>query len=150
MQTMDYKGYTGTAEVDLDNRVCRGKLLFINDLVTYRSGTVAGLRAEFEAAVDDYLETCASLGLEPKRPFNGVFNVRIDPALHQAVALRSIREDSSINRIVARAIEAYMTPVQAVSNHHHVNITLNVPEERMEKYLASSAEGQWGRAIYAS
>ena len=36
--------------------VCRGKILFIDDLVTYEAASPAKLQKEFEAAVDDYLE----------------------------------------------------------------------------------------------
>ena len=34
--------------------VCRGKILFIDDLVTYEAASPATLQKEFEAAVDDY------------------------------------------------------------------------------------------------
>ncbi len=147
METIDYRGFTGTAEVDLDRGVCRGKLLFINDLVTYESDSVSGLKAEFQAAVEDYLETCKSLGREPQRPCGGQFNVRIDPALHRAAILRAHRDDVTLNRVIARAVEAYLTPIQAVNNHH-VNITLQAPQETMETVLASGSGEQWRNFNY--
>ena len=33
MNILNYKGYEGTAEIDMESRICRGKILFINDLV---------------------------------------------------------------------------------------------------------------------
>jgi predicted HicB family RNase H-like nuclease len=48
--------------------VCRGKLLSITDLVTYEARTVPELRKEFEAAVDDYIETCRALGCPAQSP----------------------------------------------------------------------------------
>jgi predicted HicB family RNase H-like nuclease len=69
-----YKGYDGTAEVDVDRGVCRGKILFINDLVSYQSATVEGLRVSFKEAVDYYLETCQQLGREPQVPRKGSFD----------------------------------------------------------------------------
>ncbi len=61
MNILKYKNYEGTAERDLERSVCRGKILFIDDLVTYEAQFSAQLQAEFEAAVDDYLATCAEL-----------------------------------------------------------------------------------------
>lgn len=61
MDILRYKEYEGTAERDMERMVCRGKILFIDDLVTYVADTPARLQQEFEAAVDDYLATCALL-----------------------------------------------------------------------------------------
>ena len=56
MDILKYKDYEGTAELDMSRGVCRGKILFINDLVTYEAASPADLQREFEAAVDDYLD----------------------------------------------------------------------------------------------
>jgi predicted HicB family RNase H-like nuclease len=63
---LKYKDYEGTAELDMARGVCRGKALFIDDLVTYEAAPPSNLQSEFEAAVDDYLETCAVVGKEPQ------------------------------------------------------------------------------------
>lgn len=68
MEILKYKDYEGTAEIDMIRLVCRGKVLFIDDLVTYEASTPAELQTEFEAAVDDYLETCIDLGRDPQKP----------------------------------------------------------------------------------
>ena len=80
MDILKYKDYEGSAELDMACGVCRGKVLFIDDLVTYESASPTELQKEFVAAVDDYLETCLSLGKEPLRPFRGLFNVRVAPS----------------------------------------------------------------------
>lgn len=105
---LKYKGYEGTADIDHEDDVCFGKILFIDDLVTYKAATPKQLRAEFEAAVDDYIETCRELGREPKRPFNGQFNVRISPDQHKALARCAQVEKVSLNAVVARALDAYL------------------------------------------
>ena len=53
---LEYQGYVGTIEVSLENDCLHGRLEFIKDLVTYEAQTVAGLKAAFVGAVDDYLE----------------------------------------------------------------------------------------------
>lgn len=62
MKTLSDKGYEGTFEVDMDEAVCRGKLLFIPDMVTYAAETPKLLKDAFEEAVNDYLITCQELG----------------------------------------------------------------------------------------
>lgn len=53
---LEHRGYIGTAEVSLEDNCLHGRLKFIKDLVTYEAQTVAGLKAAFVKAVDDYLE----------------------------------------------------------------------------------------------
>lgn len=67
-ETMTYKGYTGSVEYSVDDRVWRGKILYIKDLVTYEADYKSGLYKEFVTAVDDYLETCKELHREPDEP----------------------------------------------------------------------------------
>lgn len=116
MDILKYKEYEGTAELDMTRGVCRGKLLFIDDLVTYEAASPAELQREFEAAVDDYIETCATLGKEPQKPLKGQFNVRIPPALHKAATLRALADNISLNDVVVRAMDAFVN-VQADLSH---------------------------------
>ena len=64
-----YKGYFGSAEVNVADNIMYGKLLFIDDIVTYVAESPGKLKAAFEEAVDDYLQTCAELGDEPNVPY---------------------------------------------------------------------------------
>lgn len=108
LDILKYKEYEGSAELDMGRGVCRGRILFINDLVTYEAATPSQLQAEFEAAVDDYLETCSSLGRDPQKPLKGLFNVRMPPALHKAATLRAAQENASLNDVVVRAVDAFI------------------------------------------
>jgi len=99
-----YKGYEGSAEIDLESMICRGKLLFINDLVTYEAGSPAKLKVEFECAVDDYLETCKELGREPLKPLKGLFNVRVPPQLHKELVMKAMVEKISLNEFIVRSL----------------------------------------------
>ena len=113
MDILKYKDYEGTAELDMARGVCRGKLLFIDDLVTYQAATPSALQAEFEAAVEDYLQTCTAVGKAPQRPFRGMFNVRVPVSLHRAAALRASSEALSLNDVVVRALDRYLNPVSS-------------------------------------
>ena len=66
------------------------------------------LQQEFEAAVDDYLQTCVRVGKEPQRPFKGLFNVRVPAQLHRSAALRATRDGVSLNEVVVSALTSYL------------------------------------------
>ena len=148
MDILKYKDYEGTAELDMERFVCRGKILFIDDLVTYEADSPASLRKEFEAAVDDYIETCAALNREPKKPLKGLFNVRIPAALHKAAVLRSIRDNISLNDVAVRAIDAYVNTTADIN--HNVKVTVEMADKPVTMQVAGAAAGQWGKMSYAS
>lgn len=110
MGILKYKDFEGSADLDTDRWVCRGKLLFIDDLVTYEATTPAALQAEFEAAVDDYVETCREIGKEPQKACRGQFNVRVSSELHKTAQRRANAENISLNAVVGKALEAYLAP----------------------------------------
>lgn len=138
MNTLKHNGYEGTVEVDLERGVCRGKILFIDDLVTYECESIKGIQSEFEAALADYLETCALLKREPRKPLSGSFNVRIDPQLHRDLRLRSIQDDVSQNEVVSRAIACYLHGETKVTNNHSHNYVVVNPEDTFSAYSAAA------------
>lgn len=145
MDILKYKDYEGTAELDMARGVCRGKVLFIDDLVTYESSSPACLQKEFEAAVDDYLQTCALLSKEPLRPFRGLFNVRIAPALHRAASLRAVTDGVALNEVVVRALDAFLNVRSDVN--HNIRVTLETPDGPIRTVTSvASAKPQWGTA----
>lgn len=145
MDILKYKDYEGSAELDMARGVCRGKLLFIDDLVTYEAASPKGLQREFEAAVDDYLETCLSVGKEPLRPFRGLFNVRVAPSLHRAAALRAATDAVSLNDVVVRALDAFLNARADVN--HNIRVTLETPGGPTTTVTSvATGKPQWGTA----
>src|SRR5579862_4890416 len=108
MDTLKYLDYEGTAELEMSRHVCRGKILFIDDLVTYEAATPDRLEEEFQRAVDDYIATCGQLGRQPKKPLKGLFNVRVPPELHKAAVLRAKHDDVGLNDVVVRALQSFL------------------------------------------
>ncbi len=128
-------------------RICRGKILYIKDLVTYVAKSPENLQQEFETAVGDYLETCKLLNREPEKPFRGQFNVRIPPELHRAAALRAVEEDVSLNDIVVKAIYSFLSNSAEVS--HHVHVAISAPEDQFRSFTsAASEEPRWEEPSY--
>lgn len=148
MDILKHKDYEGSAEIDMARFVCRGKILFIDDLVTYEAGSPAELQREFEAAVDDYIDTCALLDREPKKPLKGQFNVRIPPTLHKAVALRAVADGVSLNEVVVRALDTFVH-VKADVNHN-VRVTVEMQEGSVATLMATAtAAGRSWETMYA-
>ena len=132
-KTLEYNGYSGSIEASTEDGCLHGKILFIEDTITYEAETVPALKAEFNAAVDDYIETCREIGKEPQRPFKGSFNVRIAPDLHRKAVLTAQKESLSLNELASKAINSYVNktdrPViieQHSHHHHHEQPTTNI------------------------
>lgn len=127
MEILKYKGYEGTAELDMSQNICRGRVLFIKDLVTYQAEKPANLERQFQEAVEDYLETCKELGREPAKPFRGQFNVRIAPQLHRAASLRAAEQGISLNDVVVKALDSYLCVAAEVNQNLYVSFSNHAP-----------------------
>ncbi len=64
---MTYKGYAARIDYDDADGIFTGRLAGIRDGVGFHADTVEDLRAAFQEAVEDYIETCAKLGKDPQR-----------------------------------------------------------------------------------
>lgn len=106
--TLNYKGYTGTIEIDTDSERLCGQVLFIRGLIVYEADTLPELRENFEAAVNEYLTSCAADGTSPEKPASGTFNVRIGPELHAKAVVAALNAGVSLNEWVKRAVEAQL------------------------------------------
>jgi len=108
MEMFTYQGYQGSVETSIEDDVLHGKILFINDLVTYEAVTIKKLRQEFEMAVDDYLETCKQHKVEPNKPMTGQFNVRVGETLHKQATIYSLKSNTSLNNVVVEALDTFL------------------------------------------
>ena len=105
---LKYKGYFARIEYSAEDGVLYGKIEGIKDLVNFESDSASEIENEFHNAVDDYLELCRELGQEPDRVYSGTFNVRIDPKLHQRIAIQAMCNGETLNHTVEKALQFYM------------------------------------------
>jgi predicted HicB family RNase H-like nuclease len=105
---LNYKGYYGSVEFSAEDEVFHGRIIGINDHITYEGDSVKSLKKDFISAVDEYLETCAKLGKEPEKAYKGTFNVRIEPALHRQLVNYSYSHGKTLNSAVEEAIRNYI------------------------------------------
>ncbi len=124
MNVLEYKGYIGSIETCLHKKNLYGKILYINDLVTFSGDTVPELEAEFKNAVDDYLIICEELGAEPDKTFKGSLNVRLGNDLHRQVAYQAERIGIKINDFIKKACEEKLTARDVINlNVTHITRT---------------------------
>ena len=64
---LQHKNYYASVHFSSDDEVFYGRILGINDLVSFEGASVKELKSAFEEAVQDYLETCAEIGKEPEK-----------------------------------------------------------------------------------
>jgi len=107
--TMKYKDYYGSVEFSDEDNIFFGRIIGINDRITYDGENVNSLRTSFKEAVDGYLKTCLEIGKDPEKSYKGTFNVRIAPALHRDLAIYSASHGKSLNSTVEEAIRHYIS-----------------------------------------
>lgn len=105
MGNLKYKGYAGSVEYSEEDNILFGRVMGMSkDAITYEGTTVAELKADFEAAVDHYLETCRAAGIEPRKAYSGTLNIRISPDVHGRLAGIAKTMGTSINSVINNAI----------------------------------------------
>lgn len=116
MKPLQYNGYIGSVDFSEEDGCLYGKILHINDLVTYEAQTVPELVTAFKESVEDYLATCAEVGKDPDKSFKGTFNVRMTPELHKAAAVAALQTETTLNDFVSQAVAEKLAGREV---HHH-------------------------------
>ncbi len=104
-ETLKFKGYHGSIEFSIEDDCLHGRLLGIDDIITYEGISVKEIKAAFEEAVDDYLQLCTELGKNPEKPYSGKVMFRIDPTVHAKAALAAQLKGVSLNQWAAEVLE---------------------------------------------
>lgn len=105
---MQYKDYFGSIHYSDEDQILYGKVEYIRSLISFEGEDVPSLRANFEAAIDDYLALCEDKGITPEKPFKGTFNVRVGSQLHRQAALFAQEQGVNLNKLVTDALESYL------------------------------------------
>ena len=101
MGTLKHKYYSGTVEYSEKDNCLFGKVIGMNkNLISYEGKTVEELKADFEAGIDLYLQSCQERGVKPQKPYSGSLNIRIPSELHSQLALKAQMTGRSINAVI--------------------------------------------------
>jgi predicted HicB family RNase H-like nuclease len=67
-ENLSYRGFTGQVEIDYEADIIHGDVVGIRDVVTFQGKTPKEVQKAFRESVDDYLEYCKSISVEPEQP----------------------------------------------------------------------------------
>ncbi|MBS4721178.1 type II toxin-antitoxin system HicB family antitoxin [Aeromonas caviae] len=135
---MKYKGFYGSIEFSLEDRVLFGKIECIADLITYEANTIDELNAAFNEAVDDYIETCAEIGKVPNKTLSGTLNIRIGPELHKKSYLLATNNGQSINDFIKNAVEEKIISENEKQQDKLLFVSSRTFQERVLQFTSSS------------
>jgi len=106
MGHLKYKGYIGSVEYSEEDNCLFGKVLGMNkDLISYEGTTVDELKADFEEAIDSYLDICEERGVNPRKGFSGTLNIRIPSEVHGQIAMIAEKSGTTVNSVIRNVLE---------------------------------------------
>lgn len=106
METLKYKGFIGSIEVELEDNSLFGKVLGLDKgtLITYEGNTVQELKEDFVAGIEDYILHCEQHNLPIHKSYSGSFNVRLTPELHAKTVAKASSFGLSLNAFVKETL----------------------------------------------
>jgi predicted HicB family RNase H-like nuclease len=102
--TMTYKGYVARVEFDPRDEIFVGRVLGIEDRISFHGATVAKLRAGFHASIDHYVADCTTMGRAPQKPYSGKILLRLPPEVHARAAMKAEARGKSLNQWAAEVL----------------------------------------------
>ena len=99
--SMTYKGYTARIEFDDRDNIFVGRVLGIEDVISFHGTTVTALRTDFRHAIDFYLTTNPL----PKKPASGKLMLRIPSEVHTAALIAAQSSGQSLNQWAANVLK---------------------------------------------
>ena len=115
-RSLKHGDYLGSVEFNAEDNILHGKIIGINDLVTYEASSVEELQEALKEAVADYLETCKELEKTPNKFFRGVFNVRTSNETHRDLAIIAEKKKMKLNELVNKAFDFLVNNEDKVLN----------------------------------
>ena len=104
--TMIYKGYTASMIFDAEDKIIVGRVLDIDDIISFHGESIVEFEANFHISVDDYIAACAKLGNKPEKPASGRLMLRIAPEVHAAALKAAARSGISLNKWAEKTLGA--------------------------------------------
>ena len=102
--TMTYKGYIASMIFDADDKIIVGRVLDIDDIISFHGESVAEFESNFKATVDGYIAASDALGSPPEKPASGKLMLRIAPTVHAAAVRAAAQSGTSLNKWAEQVI----------------------------------------------
>jgi len=98
MNVMTYRGYKARVEFDPRENIFVGRVLGIEDGISFHGETVADLKENFASAINHYLADCKTTGRKPEKPASGKLMLRIPPEIHAKALVMAQARGKSLNQ----------------------------------------------------
>jgi len=102
--TMQYHGYEASMIFDVEDKVIVGRVLDVDDIITFHGESVEEFESNFHTVVDDYITACEKLGAVPEKPASGKMMLRVSPLVHAAALKAAARNGVSLNKWAEQAL----------------------------------------------
>ena len=98
INSMSYRGYTASMVFDQQDKIIVGRVLDVDDIISFHGESVAQFESNFHEVIEDYLAASKVLGSPPEKPASGKLMLRIAPAVHAAALKAAARSGISLNK----------------------------------------------------
>jgi predicted HicB family RNase H-like nuclease len=104
INSMSYKGYTASMVFDAEDKIIVGRVLDVDDIISFHGASVSEFESNFHVAVEGYLAASKVLGSPPEKPASGKVMLRIAPEVHAAALKAAARSGTSLNKWAEAAL----------------------------------------------
>ena len=104
--TMSYRGYTASMTFDTEDKIIVGRVLDVDDIISFHGESISEFETNFHMVVDDYISACEQLGSAPEKPASGRLMLRVAPNVHAAALKAAARGGMSLNKWAEQALSA--------------------------------------------
>ena len=101
---MEYKGFQARIEYSPDDEVFFGRVLGVEDFITFEGTTVRELQKDFKNAIDLHIKVCEAEG-KRKTSYSGKVLFRFNRELHARIAAAAARAGKSVNEFGKEVFE---------------------------------------------
>ena len=105
MNAMTHKGYAARLDFDARDGIFVGRVLGLRTIASRHGDSVAGLRAAFRSAVDEFLCDSKERGLQPEKAASGKLMLRVPARLHGAALIAAEAAGKSLNQWATEVLE---------------------------------------------
>ena len=104
MNVLRRRGYAAKVEFDGRDRILVGRVLGIDDVVTFHGDSAMRVEQAFGIALADYEAACAALERRAQRSHSGELRLRMSPRTHRIAAMAAEARGMSLNAWIEEAM----------------------------------------------
>lgn len=113
---IEYKGYMAKVEFSAEDDLLVGKVVGINDSLSFHGETAKEMKEALKETIDGYLAFCKEQNRSPDKVYRGEFRYRLGPERHKMLDLLAAKHAKSSNDILNDAFDQFVAAPQIDSD----------------------------------